>query len=112
MSKFGLRCLAPLHQTAARKTTIGLDDKRFDITVARLVGFVLLHQRRCRIAVSSLFIRIDGDRFLIPGLSLCVVPFLQVDVARKERCMIELWLEFKRLLIPLQRLVGLTLGEE
>src|SRR6185503_11023052 len=51
MCNRSLCCLGPLNQTAARKTIVWLDYKRFDISVARLVGFALLHQRRCRIAV-------------------------------------------------------------
>src|SRR6185369_12399088 len=103
------RCLGPLDQTTARKTIVWLNYKRFDITVPRLVGFVLLHQRRCRVAVSSLFIRIDSNCFLIPNLGLCEVSFLHVDVAGKEGCMIKLWIELKRFLILLEGFVSLTL---
>src|SRR6185369_16831694 len=111
MSDLGLCCFSPLDQTRARIPVVWLSNKCLDVTIARLVHFALLHERRCRITISSLYIGIDGDCFLIPDLSLRVILFLQVDVARKKRCVIKLWIEFKRLLIFLQRFVALALRE-
>src|SRR2546427_511014 len=107
-----MRDFSPLDETGSRKLVVRFGDESLNIAVTSCFSLALLHQRGCRVTISSFFGWIDRYGALIPNFGLCIVRSRDKNVAGKKRCMVKAWIKAQCFLVVLKRLVQLALRVE
>src|SRR5882757_7449989 len=116
MAQLNFMPLRPLRQPDVSAAAVGLGDNRIDELVTRFIRLALRVQGVTPIAICRFGIWVDRDRFCEPNSGRIkvivaklwisgLVSLLEFHIARIQRGLVEIWVQFQRVFVTRKRLV-------